>query len=57
MTPEEKAAKQRAYFQGWYARQKVALSVQRHERYHDDPAYRAKAKAASRAYRARKAAS
>ena len=51
-----RAERQAAYFKDWYVKNRLALTVQRAERYRDDPVYRAKAKAAARAQRARRRA-
>jgi|GEM_PF-5467474 len=44
----------KAYFQDYYLDHKAELSKKRHDKYHTDPSYREKAKAAARDYRRRK---
>lgn len=51
----EKEKKDRTeYFRNYYEERKAELSQKRHSQYRTDPEYREKAKAAARAYRARK---
>jgi len=51
---EEAKKDRKEYFQNYYEEHKTDLSQKRHDRYHSDPEYRERAKAAARAYRQKK---